>query len=112
MPVPEPPKAKALNKNDLAILKTGRAAKAFVESEFGKFYFELLRKSLEEKRLEYEKPVEVASELDGVSQVLRAESAKGAIMGIRLALEIPNGMITSMEAVRREKSLGPSGEDE
>ena len=106
MAVPQP----EFSKNDLAILKTGRAAKAFLEGDFGKYFMGLLREALERKRLEYEQPA--SSGVDGVSQVLRAESAKGAIMGLRLALEIPAGMVTEMEALRSAKGLGTAGEDE
>lgn len=107
------PLKKEFTKNDALILRTGKAAETFLESEFGKYFMGLLKSALEEKRLEYERPVEVLMGVDGVAQVLRAESAKGAIMGIRLALSIPAGMVSEMKALKQAKGLGgTAGEDE
>lgn len=109
-----PPKgtSKPLSKNDQDILRTGREAKAFVDSKFGKYYIGLLEGALAAKRAEYEAPAEVVAGIDGVSQILRAESAKGAIMGIRLATSILNGMVTAADTLRRDKGLTANSEDD
>lgn len=101
----------ALSKEDHATLATARSAKEFLDSKFGKFYLGLLQSALEAKRMEYEGPAEVS--FDGISQVLRAESAKGAIMGLRLALSLLSGMVTAGDNLRKQKGLSASaGETE
>jgi hypothetical protein len=75
-----------------------------------KVYSKILQTHLQGKRNEYEVPVENTS--DGIAQVLRAESAKGAIMGLRLALSIPDGILNNDKILREQVGLPPSGEDE
>jgi hypothetical protein len=75
-----------------------------------KIYKKVLETHLQGKRNEYEVPAE--KDLDWIAQVLRAESAKGAIMGLRLALSIPEGILQSDKILREQVGLPASGEDE
>lgn len=114
MPLSDEEQAKIfekLSKDDRATLRTGREAKAFLDSKFGEFYIGLLSGAIEAKRSEYESPAETSG--DGIAQVLRAESAKGAIMGLRLAKELLNGMVGQAHNLRVQKGLTTTaGDDE
>ena len=105
------PEAHELNKDDKLTLRTGAAAKAFLESEFGKFFQAVLESHITLKRQEFEQPAEKG--VDGISQVLRAEANKGAIIGLRLALSLIPGMVVAAESLRTQKGLPSSaGDDE
>ena len=105
------PEAHELNKEDKLTLRTGRAAKDFLASDFGKFFQGVLEKHIAQKRLEFELPAEPG--VDGISQILRAEANKGAIIGLRLALSLIPGMVSAAESLRTTKGLPPSsGDDE
>jgi hypothetical protein len=73
-------------------------------------YKRILEVHLQGKRNEWEVPAETS--LDGVSQVLRSESAKGAIMGLRLALSIPESILANDQVLRKNLGLATSGEDD
>jgi hypothetical protein len=75
-----------------------------------KVYSQILLVHLQGKRNEFEQPAETA--LDGIAQVLRSESAKGAIMGLRLALSIPEGILANDKILRGKLGLKLSEEDE
>jgi hypothetical protein len=75
-----------------------------------KVYKSILELHLQGKRNEYEVPAE--SSLDGIAQVLRAESAKGAIMGLRLALSIPDGILQSDKILRERLGLPLQGDED
>lgn len=98
------------SKEDKLTHRTGLEARRFMESEFGKFFLAVLQSHVDMKRQEYEQPAEPG--VDGISQVLRAEANKGAIIGLRLALSLLPGMVSAADALRAAKGLPPSGEDE
>jgi hypothetical protein len=79
-----------------------------VATDGWKVYAKILEMHLQGKRNEWEQPAEVA--VDGISQVLRSESAKGAIMGLRLALGIPGSILESDKILRKKLGLASSGE--
>jgi hypothetical protein len=97
-----------LTREERAELKTGRVIRQLIATDGWKVYSEILRAHLQGKRNEFEQPAEVAQ--DGIAQVLRSESAKGAIMGLRLALSIPEGILANDKILRAK--LGLTGEDE
>lgn len=104
---------KPLSKEDSDTLHTGEAAQNFLQSKFGQFYIGVLRSAADSKLNEMLAPAEINSgvvPLDGLAQVLRAESAKGAILGIRFAIESLEGMVIAAANLRKEKAL-PAGED-
>ena len=102
-----------LSKEQKAVFRTERAAKDLLATPGWQFYEKVLREQLEMKRREYERPAELEPGMDGVSQILRAESAKGAIMGLRLALDIPQGMLVAGHNLRVSLGLeSTAGEDE
>lgn len=92
-------------------LRTARVIKEMTETAGWQVYKKVLEHHLQMKRNEFETPAE--NQLDGIAQVLRAESAKGAIIGIRLALELAPGMITAGHNLQVQLGLPPTaGEDE
>lgn len=98
-----------LTKDERAELKTARVMRAFVGTDGWKVYKAILENHLQGKRNEYESPAVV--ENDGIAQVLRSESAKGAIMGLRLALSIPDGILANDKILRGQLGLGPEDEE-
>jgi len=97
-----------LTREERAELKTATAIRGMMQTDGWKVYKAVLEAHLQGKRNEFEQPAEVAA--DGISQVLRAESAKGAIMGLRLALSIPEGILSNDKVLRGR--LGLTSEDE
>lgn len=97
-----------LTREDRAELKTARVIREMMNTDGWKVYQKILETHLQGKRNEFEQPAEVAA--DGIAQVLRSESAKGAIMGLRLALSIPDGILSNDKILRGR--LGLSSEDE
>lgn len=109
----EPPSGKRpreLSANDKGILRTEKAINAMMATDGWKIYVHALSAMLQSQRNAFEAPAEAT--LDGIAQVLRAESAKGSIMGIRLALELPQGMLTDAANLRTQKGLTSSAEDD
>lgn len=107
-----PVKPLELSREDKLTLRTGKAAKDFLESEFGRFVQSVFESHIATKRNEFEAPAEVG--IDGISQILRAEANKGAIIGLRLALSIIPGMVVAADEVRKRNGISTStaGEDE
>jgi hypothetical protein len=91
-----------------AELRTGRVIRSLVQSEGWRVYQKILELHLQGKRNEWEEPA--VREADGIAQVLRAESAKGAIMGLRLALSIPEGILSNDRILRQQ--VGLAGDDD
>lgn len=92
-------------------LRTARVVKEMMATPGWQVYKTVLEYHLQVKRNEFEQPSETS--LDGIAQVLRAESAKGAIMGIRLALELAPGMITAGHNLQVQLGDTPTaGDDE
>jgi hypothetical protein len=104
------PKVREFSKEERAELRTGKAIRLLLNTEGWKIFKAVLEAHLQGKRNEYENPVETS--LDGIAQVLRAESAKGAIMGLRLALTITEGILQSDKILRERLGLPAGGEDE
>lgn len=104
-------KPRELTKDEKRVLRTGRVIREMMNTPGWKIYFEVLSYHLTAKRNEHEAPAEVS--LDGIAQVLRSESAKGAIMGLRFAIELPQGMLTDADNLRVQLGEPPTaGEDE
>jgi hypothetical protein len=80
-----------------------------MNTEGWRVYSQILLVHLQGKRNEFEQPAEASQ--DGIAQVLRSESAKGAIMGLRLALSIPESILASDKILRGRLGLA-IGEDE
>ena len=99
-----------LTKEEKAELRTGTAIRNLLQVEGWKVYVKILEMHLQGKRNEFEVPAE--KELDGIAQVLRAESAKGAIMGLRLALGIPESILANDKVLRKKLGLATSAEDD
>ena len=94
--------------DERAELRTADAMRDLVATKGWKVYCAILQAHLQGKRNEFEAPAETSS--DGISQVLRSESAKGAIMGLRLALSIPDGILSNDKILRGR--LGLTSEDD
>ena len=102
--------ARELTKDERAELRTGTAIRNLLNTEGWKVYQRILEMHLQGKRNEFEVPAE--KDLDGIAQVLSAESAKGAIMGLRLALGIPESILANDKVLRRKLGLLTSEEDD
>lgn len=102
-------KPRDLTREERAELKTARVIRQLIATEGWRVYSQILLAHLQGKRNEFETPAE--SSLDGIAQVLRSESAKGAIMGLRLALSIPEGILANDKILRGRLGL-EIGEDE
>jgi hypothetical protein len=98
-----------LTRDEKAELKTARVIRAMIATDGWKVYKQILETHLQGKRNEFEVPAE--RELDGIAQVLRSESAKGAIMGLRLALSIPEGILGNEKILRGQLGLAPEDEE-
>lgn len=71
-----------------------------------KRYAELLEMHIEKQTRAALFPVSEAVARDGIMQVLVGESAKGAIIGLRLALQLPSDIVRGAESYRA--TLKPS----
>lgn len=107
------------SKEDLEDLKKFRALRDMMNTEGWKLYEKLLRAHLEAKRDAALKPIspEILPDQtirwpDGVTQVLLGEANKGAIIGLRLALELPRGIVTQGEALYESLFGKPSSDEE
>jgi|SRR5215472_2166822 len=98
-----------LTPEERAELRTARMMRAFMQSDGWKVYKAILEAHIQMKRNEFEQPAETMR--DGISQVLRSESAKGAIMGLRLALSIPDGILSNDQILRGQLGLTPEDEE-
>lgn len=108
------PKAKAfldLNKEDQAEIKTGQAMAKLMASPAWKFYEKVITAQLEAKRNEVELANPEPNE-DGMRYNLRMERAKGAIIGLRLALSQPSIMIATARDLRKRLLGSAEGTDE
>jgi hypothetical protein len=99
-----------LTNEEKAEIRTGNAIRNLMNTEGWHVYEKILQHHLQSKQNEFLQPASV--EVDGISQILRSESAKGAIMGLRLALSICEGILSSDKALRLRLGLGTPGEDE
>ena len=104
---------RTLSTEEKAELRTGTVIKNWINTDGWKLYKEILKHHVDMKRQELEQPAE--THLDGIAQMLRGESAKGAIMGLRLALAIPDGIINNDKMLRSKLQAAgilPVGEDD
>lgn len=99
-----------LTLEEKAELRTGTAIRNMLKTDGWKVYVKILEIHLQGKRNEWEVPAE--TKLDGIAQVLRAESAKGAIMALRLALGIPESILDNDKVLRKRLGLANSAEDD
>ena len=107
----EPPTLpREFSKEEKAELRTGTAIRNMLNTDGWKVYSKILEMHLNGKRNEWEAPAE--AKLDGIAQVLRSESAKGAIMGLRLALSIPGSILDNDKILRKSLGLASSGDEE
>lgn len=109
-PEPGAGPGRELTKDEKAELKTGTAMRELLMTDGWKVYAKVLEIHLQGKRNEWEVPAE--TKLDGIAQVLRAESAKGAIMALRLALGIPESILANDKVLRKRLGLATSGDEE
>ena len=105
----EPP-LRELTAEERAELRTGTAIRNMLQTDGWKVYAKILEMHLAGKRNEWEQPAE--SKLDGIAQAMRSESAKGAIMGLRLALSIPESIMANDKVLRKKLGLATSGDEE
>ena len=106
--VPPPPR-REISQDQRAELRTADAIRELVATKGWKVYYAILQAHLQVKRNEFEMPAE--TEHDGIAQVLRSESAKGAIMGLRLALSIPESILANDEILRGQLGLGKEDDE-
>lgn len=101
---------KELSDEQKRVFRSARVITEMMNTPGWVLYQKALELHLQMKRNEYEAPAETG--FDGIAQVLRSESAKGAIMGIRLALDLPQGIINQGKILSRELGVTPTaGED-
>jgi hypothetical protein len=106
------------SKEDIEDLKFAEHMRDLVNTPGWKVYEKVLQKHIDAKVRELCMPLHPIYTVDpqsgqpnavmgdGIAHVLVGESAKGAIMGLRLALTLPSGIITGAEEIR--KRLNPS----
>lgn len=102
------------SKEDLADIKLGQEMEDLINTPGWKIYSAILQKHIDNKIRDAFLPVHqregsLGQQIDGVTQVLLAEASKGAIIGLRLALEIPSGIVAGSQTLR--KKYNPSAEE-
>ena len=103
-------RVRELTAEEKAELRTGTAIRNLIRTDGWKVYARILEMHLQGKRNEWEQPSE--ARLDGIAQVLKGESAKGAIMALRLALSIPESILANDKVLRKTLGLATEGEDD
>jgi hypothetical protein len=101
-------KEREIPKAILQDLKVAAQIKDMIHTEGWKQYKKLLEAKLREKTDLAFLPVNAQLEVDGITQVLVGESAKGAIMGLRLALELPDLIVLGAERARQQFKISSS----
>lgn len=82
------------SKEELQDLKIARSMQEMMLTEGWKSYALLLDHHIKMKTNQALAPVDpFTTQVDGITQVLCGEAAKGAIMGLRLALSLPSGIV-------------------
>lgn len=102
--------AHQLNAEDKATLRTANLMSDWQNTEGWKVYSKIVEYHLQMKRNELEGPTETG--LDGIAQILRAESAKGAIIALRLCLGLPESMVVAGDSLRKLRGLPTAGEQD
>jgi len=100
--------SRELSREQRAELRTADAIRGMLATDGWKVYKRILETHLQGERNKFETPAE--RELDGIAQILRSEGVKGAIMGLRLALSIPEGILANEQILRQSLGLGPEDE--
>lgn len=90
-----------LDEDEKSILRFSRAFEPMLRSEGWHFYRELLTKHIEDRQQI------VNSASTSIEAVLQSEGAKGALAGLRLALQVVDVIVEQAKAIRIER-----GEDE
>lgn len=81
------------SKEQLQDMKVARDIRDMMQTDGWKHYSRILQFHIDAKiRVAFE-PMNEFMEIDGIKHILLGESAKGAIMGLRLALSLPSGII-------------------
>lgn len=105
---------KTPRKEDIEDLKMAAHMQDLVNSPAWKVYEKILQNHINAKTQELLMPLHPIYTIDpstgaasgklgdGVAHVLVGESAKGAIMGLRLALSLPNGIIVGADEIRKK----------
>ena|SRR6266404_4022814 len=109
-----------LSKYDIADIKVGRALQAMMATEGWQHYTRLLKLKIDEQGMAILQPFTVKQDMKAQASVLysamdhfiTSESVKGAIMGLRLALSLPAGIISNMEDVLSRANAGEDVEDQ
>lgn len=87
-------------------LRDAREIEDMLRTPGWKRYAEILEGHIATKTKVALFPVSEQIEMDGIKQVLFGEAAKGAIMGLRLALQLPSDIVRGAESIRA--TLKPS----
>lgn len=106
-------------KSDKEDLRVGKALEAMLHTDGWKIYQKLLEGHLRQKTSAALSPIAPIVQPDhtvimpdGVTHVLLGEAAKGAIIGLRLALELPHGIVTQMKDLHQQLfGSNPSDEE-
>lgn len=104
-----PQAPREITAEEKAELRLGTTIKRWIDSDGWRVYKQILEAHIANKRKELEAPAE--ANLDGVAQALRFEATKGSILGLRLALTIPEGIIANDKMLRQALGLA-AGEPE
>lgn len=108
----------ALSKEDIDDIRVGRALQAMMATEGWQHYTRLLNSKIADQTARILRPFTIEQQEKATAQVLysavdhfvSSESVKGAIMGLRLAVSLPSGIISNMEDLLSRAST--RGEDE
>lgn len=99
------------SKQEQEDLRVGRILETGIKGEFWRLYEKLLLAHIEGKTQELLQTEALPGE-DGVQTLLRSERNKGAILGLRLALTLPSGIVQGQTIPLRKKLFGHSAIDE
>lgn len=99
-------------REDVQDLKLAESMRDLINSPAWRVYEQLLQTHVDQKMIDLLQPLHPVRNQDGVivmgdglSHVLVGEGAKGAIMGLRLALSLPTSIVAGAEQIR--KGLDP-----
>lgn len=93
-------------KEDVQDLKLAESMRDLINSPAWRVYEQLLQTHVDQKMKELLQPLHPLHghggvRGDGLSHVLVGEGAKGAIMGLRLALSLPTSIVAGAEQIRK-----------
>jgi hypothetical protein len=106
------------SKEDRDDLKVGKAIEEMLATPGWKIYEKILSTKIDEKIRAALSPLAPVVQPDntvilpdGVTHVLLGEAAKGAIIGLRLALDLPRGIVHQTQALRHELFPGSANDE-